>query len=81
MVDLVRYGSVGLTALLAFCLFGYFFPFVVFLSLIGFFIGVMSLVIGYIIVDTYDQWRKDNDKNKSGKTATPSANDKQGARY
>jgi hypothetical protein len=80
MVDLVRYGSVGLTSLTVFCLLGYFAPFVVILSLVGLFVGIMSLAIGYVIVDTYDQWRKD-EQNKSRKTATSSANDKQGARY
>lgn len=80
MVELLKYGSVGLASLTAFCLIGYFAPFVVILSLLGLFVGIMSLAIGYIIVDTYEQWRKD-EQNKSRKTASSSKDDKQGPRY
>ena len=59
---------VGFTALTIFCLLFYFAPWMIMFALIAMFFALTSLALGYIIVDTYDMWRKDNDKNKSRKT-------------
>ena len=72
MNDMLRYLIVGFTAITLFCLLLYFEPYFIIFALFAMFIAIMSLAVGYIIVDSYDVWRETNDKNKSRKTTSSS---------
>ena len=76
-----RYLIAGFAVMTAFCLLVYFAPFVVIFGFVLLFFTLMSLAVGYLIIDTYDMWRKDNDKNKSRKKAPPSKNVTQDERF
>ena len=77
MNDMLRYLIVGFTAISLFCIMFYFEPYFILFALAAMFIAIMSIAVGYIIVDTYDRWREDNDKNKSRKKAPSSKDAKQ----
>lgn len=72
IIDPIRYMVAGFSAIVIFCLMFYFAPYMIIFGLCLLFLATMSLAVGYIIVDTYDRWRQDNDKNKSRKKASPS---------
>ena len=72
--NLFRYMVVGFTAVTIFCLIFYFAPYMILLGMAALFVALMSLAVGYIIVDSYDMWRETNDENKSGKTASSRKN-------
>jgi positive regulator of sigma E activity len=76
MNDMIRYMVTGFAALAVFCLLFYLEPYSILFALLAMFVAIMSLAVGYIIVDTYDRWREDNDKNQSRKTPSSSKNDK-----
>jgi positive regulator of sigma E activity len=76
MNDMIRYMVTGFAALAVFCLLFYLEPYSILFALFAMFVANMSLAVGYIIVDTYDRWREDNDKNQSRKTPSSSKNDK-----
>ena len=69
--EYTRYMVTGFATITLFCLLFYIAPYMILFGLLAMLLLIMSLAVGYIIVDTYDMWRKDNDKNQSGKT-TPS---------
>ena len=73
--NLIKLLVVGFSAITTFCLMFYFAPWTVVFALFLMIITLLSFAVGYIIVDTYEQWRKDNDKNKSRKKAPPSKDD------
>lgn len=70
----LQYIIVGLSVLTILALLMYFAPFVVMGVFALGIVCMMSFAIGYVIVDSYSMWREDNDKNKSGKKASPRKN-------
>lgn len=72
--EYVQYMIVGSAVFATVALLSFFAPVMMLLGVAITLFSVMSLAIGYIIVDSYKMWREDNDKNKSRKKASSSKN-------
>lgn len=72
MNELIKYLVVGFTSITVFSLLFYLAPLILVAAIAILILFLMSVLVGYLIVESYDIWRDNNGKNKSGKKTPPS---------
>lgn len=72
MNELIKYLVVGFASVTTFSLLFYLAPLTIFVALLIFILTLMSLSVGYLIVEAYNLWRQNNGKIPSRKKTPPS---------